>query len=99
MKQLTLRVDDRLADSLKRAAAVRSESVNTYAQAVLKAAVDPAFAGDEAAQLRERLERAGLLAITRQVAHSAPDKVALRQARRRAGRGRSLASLVIEDRA
>jgi hypothetical protein len=98
MRQVTLRVDDRLADFLKQAAAARSESVNTYAQAVLTAAVDPEFAGDEAAQLRERLDRAGLLAIPSQVSHSAPDKAALARARRRAGQGRALSSLVIEDR-
>jgi plasmid stability protein len=98
MKQLTLRVDDRLAESLKQAAAARSESVNTYAQAVLTAAVDPEFAGDETAQLRERLSRAGLLAVVSQTSHPAPDRGALARARRHAGRGRSLSSLVVEDR-
>jgi hypothetical protein len=98
MKQVTLRVEDRLATSLKQAAAARSESVNAYAQAVLSAAVDPEFAGDEVTQLRERLDRAGLLAIPAQVPHSAPNRAALGRARRNAGRGRSLSSLVIEDR-
>jgi len=98
MKQLTLRIDDRLVDFLKQAAASRSESVNAYAQAVLAAAVDPGYAGDEAAQLRERLDRAGLLAVTPPVSHPAPDETALERARRRAGRGRSLSSLVVEDR-
>ncbi len=98
MRQLTLRVDDRLADFLKQAAAARSESVNTYAQTVLGAAVDPEFAKGEAAQLRERLSRAGLLASVSQAAHPAPDRAALARARRHAGRGRSLSSLVLEDR-
>ncbi|HEY3827869.1 MAG TPA: hypothetical protein VGL57_01610 [Solirubrobacteraceae bacterium] len=98
MKQLTLRVDDRLADFLKQAAAARSESVNTYAQAVLSAAVDPELAGDHAAQLRERLSRAGLLAVVPHAPHPAPDEAALTRARKRAGRGRSLASIVAEDR-
>jgi hypothetical protein len=98
MKQLTLRVDDRLADFLKQAAAARSESVNTYAQAVLSAAVDPDLAGDHAAQLRERLSRAGLLAVVPRAAHPAPDEAALARARKRAGRARSLASTVAEDR-
>jgi hypothetical protein len=98
MKQVTLRIDDRLADFLKQAAAARSQSVNTYAQAVLSSAVDPDFAGDEAAQLRERLGRAGLLSAPPHTLQSAPDHDALAQARRRAGRGRSLSSLVAEDR-
>jgi uncharacterized protein (DUF1778 family) len=98
MKQVTLRVDDRLADFLKQAAAARNESVNTYAQAVLSAAVDPDLAGDEATRLRERLGRAGLLASTSQASHPPPDRAALARARREAGRGTSLASLVVEDR-
>jgi hypothetical protein len=98
MRQVTLRLDDRLAGFLKQAAAAREESVNSYAQAVLAAAVDPALAGDEAAQLRERLSRAGLLAVPAPAPHPAPTKAALARARREAGRGRSLASLVVEDR-
>jgi hypothetical protein len=98
MKQLTLRVDDRLADFLKQAAAARSESVNTYAQAVLSAAVDPELAGDHTAQLRERLSRAGLLAVAPPAPHPAPDEAALARARQRAGGGRSLASILAENR-
>jgi uncharacterized protein (DUF1778 family) len=98
MKQLTLRVDDRLADFLKQAAATRSESVNAYAHSVLSAAVDPELAGDEAAQMRERLSRAGLLAVVPCASHPAPAGAALARARKRAGRGQSLSSLVAEDR-
>jgi hypothetical protein len=98
MRQVTLRLDDRLATFLKQAAAARNESVNAYAQTVLSTAVDPEFAGDEAAQLRERLSRAGLLAVPTPVSYPAPDEKALAGARKRAGRGRSLSSIVIEDR-
>jgi hypothetical protein len=98
MKQVTLRVDDRLADFLKQAAAARNESVNAYAHAVLSAAVDPELAGDETAQLRERLNRAGLLAIVTPAPHPHPTGAALARARKRAGRGHTLSSLVIEDR-
>jgi uncharacterized protein (DUF1778 family) len=98
VKQLTLRVEERLAAFLKQAAAVRGESVNAYAQAVLSAAVDPELAGDEVAQLRERLGRAGLLALVQQAPHPGPPDAALARARKRAGRGRSLSSLVLEDR-
>jgi hypothetical protein len=98
MKQVTLRLDDRLAAFLKQAAAARSESVNTYVQTVLSAAVDPTYAGDEAAQMIERLRRAGLLAAVMQTPDPAPDAAALAAARKRAGRGQPLSSLVAEDR-
>ncbi len=98
MKQVTLRIDERLASFLKQAAAARNESVNAYAQTVLTAAVDPEFAGDEAAQLRERLGRAGLLAVPTPLSHPAPDPAAVARAGRRAARGRSLASLIVEER-
>jgi hypothetical protein len=98
MRQLTLRVDDRLADFLKQAAVARRESVNTYAQSVLAAAVDPEYAAGEAEQLRERLSRAGLLAVTPPCAQPAPDEAILAGARRRAGRGAPLTALVAEDR-
>jgi hypothetical protein len=98
LKQLTLRVDERLAAFIKQAAAARNESVNAYAHSVLSAAVDPEFAGDESAQLRERLSRAGLLAVAPHAPHPAPADAALARARKRAGRGRSLSSLVVDDR-
>jgi plasmid stability protein len=99
MKQVTLRLDDRLASFLKQTAATRGESVNTYAQAVLNAAVDPEFAGNETAQLRARLDRAGLLTAVPRASHPVPDEAARVRARQRAGRGRSLAAIVAEDRA
>nr|MBA2580681.1 transcriptional regulator [Thermoleophilaceae bacterium] len=64
MRQLTLRVDDALAERLKDAASERRQSVNTFAQSVLSAAVDPQFADGESARVRERLARAGILAAT-----------------------------------
>jgi hypothetical protein len=98
MRQVTLRIEDRLADFLKQAAAARSESVNSYAQAVLTAAVDPEYAGDETAQLRERLARAGLLATPTPVSYPHPDPAAVAAAGKRAARGRTLSSIIIEDR-
>lgn len=97
MRQLTLRVEDRLADQLKRAAAARAQSVNAYAQTVLAAAVDPDLAGDEADRLRERLARAGLLAepVART---SRPPADELEAARAAAGSGTPLSALVSEGR-
>lgn len=97
MGQLTLRIDDELAQRLKAVAAESGRSVNAYAGAVLRAAVDPDLAGDEAQRLRERLARAGLLAATG-AAHPGPEPKALAAARRRAGRGRALSDLVSEGR-
>jgi len=97
MHQLTLRLPDEIAHRLKQAAGEAERSVNSYATAVLSAAVDPELAGDESARLRERLARAGLLAPTgpRQ---ERPDPTQLRRARRQAGKGRPLSEIVSEDR-
>jgi HicB family len=98
MRQLTLRIPDSLAERLKEAALEQQRSVNSYANAVLEAAVDPELAGDEAARIRERLARAGLLAAAPRPASDRPDDGTLRRARRRAGQGRQLSDLVSEDR-
>jgi predicted transcriptional regulator len=98
MRQLTLRIPDRLAERLKQAALEQHRSVNSYATAVLEAAVDPELAGDEAARIRERLARAGVLAASARPAPARPDDRAVRSARRRAGKGRPLSDLVSEDR-
>ena len=98
MKQVTLRMDERLADFLKQAAAARSESVNSYAHTVLSAAVDPEYAGDEADQLRERLARAGLLETPEPVPYLHPDPAAVAAAGKRAARGRTLSSIIVEER-
>jgi plasmid stability protein len=98
MQQVTLRMDERLANFLKQAAAARSESVNSYARTVLSAAVDPEYAGDEAEQLRERLARAGLLATPKRGTSPRPDPAAVAAAGKRAARGRTLSSIIVEDR-
>jgi hypothetical protein len=98
MRQVTLRIPERLAERLKQAAAERELSVNGYANAVLAAAVDPELAGDEAARVRERLARAGVLAAAPTPAGLRPEDKALKSARRRAGKGRALSDLVSEAR-
>lgn len=97
--QLTLRMDEALADRLKHAAAARGQSVNAFAGAVLGAAVDPDLAGDEIDRLRERLGQAGLLAVYEDKPSSEPpSEQALEAARRQAGSGRPLADILLEDR-
>lgn len=98
MHQLTLRISDDLADRLKHAAAGRGDSVNAYATSVLGAAVDPELAGDEIERVRERLGRAGLLALRTPSRRGRPDASELAEARQRAGRGQPLSDLVSEGR-
>lgn len=99
MPQLTLRIDDRLADDLKTHAAKVGRSVNSWASQVLQAAVDPDLAGSDAERTRERLARAGLLVIPPpRPGLRRPDAKRVAHARRAAGRGTSLSDLVIEDR-
>lgn len=98
VRQVTLRLPDELVERLKEAARAQERSVNGYATAVLAAAVDPELAGDEAARVRERLARAGLLAPTSATARRPPSKAAVARARKRAGKGRALADLVSEGR-
>jgi hypothetical protein len=98
MTQLTLRVPELVVPDLKRAAAASGKSLNAWATAVLTAAVDPELAGNEAARVRERLSRAGLLMDVPRAGRSRPAADAVARARAAAGRGRSLAQLVGEGR-
>lgn len=98
MKQVTLRLPEELDEALKKGAASRGESVNAYATSVLSAAVDPDLAGDEAARLRARLARAGLLDEGRSEPRKRPPAAPAREARARAGGGRQLSDLVREGR-
>ncbi|MGI8726238.1 MAG: transcriptional regulator [Solirubrobacterales bacterium] len=100
MHQVTLRIPDELSGELKRKAEERGESVNAYATFILTAATDPDLEGDEAAKLRARLDRAGLLAepLGPEKARARPSKARVAAARARAGRGRRLSDLVSEGR-
>lgn len=100
MHQVTLRIPEELSGELKRKSRERGESVNAYATFVLTAATDPDLEGDEAAQLRARLDRAGLLAepLGPEKARARPSEARFAAARARAGGGRPLSELVSEDR-
>lgn len=93
MGQMTLRASDDLIGRVKAAAARRGRSMNDYVTAVLDAATDPGLAGDEAARVRERLDRAGLLAPPGPP-RARPSAEAVAGARTAAGRGTPLAGLV-----
>jgi hypothetical protein len=97
MAQVTWRAPDELVDRVKRAAAEHGRSVNDYVTTVLDAATDPALAGDEAAVLRERLRRAGLLAPSH-APRQRPPASQVAKARARAGRGTSLSEIVSRQR-
>jgi hypothetical protein len=97
MRQVTLRLDDALADRLRAVAGERGTSVNALASLVLRAAVDPEAAGSEIERVRERLARAGLLAQP-EPAQVSPSHRAVARARARAGRGTRLSDLISEDR-
>ena len=96
--QLTLRISERVAIQVKKAAGERGQSVNRWISDVLSAAVDPDFAGDEAERVRERLARAGLLMPTSEPRSKRPSRRRVAKARDAAGRGTSLSDLVGENR-
>lgn len=95
MTQLTLRLDESLAEQVKEHAARAGRSTNGWVVAVLAAAVDPDLAGSETERTRERLARAGLLE-TPERTHVArpPEPERLEAARRAAGSGTPLSELV-----
>ncbi len=98
MKQISLRLPDQLADSLKREAADRGTSVNSFAATALQVAVDPEFSGDEAERLRGRLRRAGLLWTPDGAAPAPPTREEVERARAAAAGGTPLSQLVSEGR-
>ncbi|MDZ4826812.1 MAG: transcriptional regulator [Actinomycetota bacterium] len=97
MAQMTWRPDPDLLDRVRRAAVQRGWSMNEYVSAVLNAATDPSLAGDDAAQLRERLARVGLL-VTPTNPRRRPDPKAVTRARRRAAVGAPLTEYVADGR-
>lgn len=98
MAQLTLRVDDELADDLRNLAARRGESINAMATKMLRALTDPNAAGSDLEQMRERLARAGLLADPPSEPAPRPDPELVAAARREAAKGTMLSEIVVEDR-
>ena len=98
MAQLTLRLDDELARDLKEQASASGRSLNSWVTSVLRAAVDPDLAEDDAERIRARLARAGLLAEPKPRKVTRPDPARVAQAREAAGRGTPLSQLLSEGR-
>jgi hypothetical protein len=71
--------------------------MNEYLTQVLDAATNPDLAGDEAARVRERLERAGLL-LQPHSPRVRPDPEEVARARAAAGSGTPLSELIAESR-
>jgi hypothetical protein len=99
MAQVSWRAADDLVEQVRSAARTEGRSLNDYVTHVLRAAVDPSYAGDEVTQVRERLARAGLLANpTGRGTRTRPDPARLAAARAAAGRGTPLGELIGEGR-
>ncbi len=95
MQQFSVRLTDERGAAIRRLAAARGRSINQTFEDLVAAATDPAHAGDDLAALRERLDRAGLLADLGELpAVQAPSADDLARARAAAGRGTPLSDLV-----
>ena len=98
MAQLTIRVPDELVARVRSAASRNATSLNAYVAWVLDAATDPELADNEAARLRERLRRAGVLVEALPGDHVPPPADRVAAARAAAGRGTPLSDLVAQGR-
>jgi hypothetical protein len=97
MAQMTWRLDDVLLERVRHEAQRQGRSMNEYVTAVLDAATNPDLAGDDAARLRERIERAGL-AVAGDAPRRRPDPTQVTRARSAAGAGKPLSDLVSQGR-
>ncbi|MTD55050.1 toxin-antitoxin system HicB family antitoxin [Amycolatopsis pithecellobii] len=97
MSQVTWRAGEELVRRVQLAAKQQGKSMNEYVTQVLDAATNPDLAGDEAAKVRERLQRAGLL-WQGGSPRARPDPEAVAAARAAAGQGVPVSSLVAEER-
>jgi len=96
--QLTIRLDDELAEVVRRVAADEGESMNGWVVKVIRLATDPDHEPTGIERTRERLRRAGLLAEPVPYTGPPPDPEMLAEARRQAGRGTLLSELIRQDR-
>lgn len=90
---MTWRTTEEHLERVRRQAAARDRSLNGWVTLVLDAATDSDLAGSEAARVRERLDRAGLLAPGG-AERGWPSEARVRRARAATGRGTPLSDLV-----
>lgn len=95
---MTWRTSEELLERVRRQAQEHGRSLNEWVTAVMSAASDPSSAGDEAAQLRERLARAGALEDTPEPPVPRPPRARVAAARAAAGRGTALSDIVTANR-
>jgi predicted transcriptional regulator len=99
MQQFSVRLSDEGAAAVRRLASARGRSINQTFEDLVVAATDPAHAGDELAELRERLARADLTFDVSTIPDAqVPSDDELERARAAAGRGTPLADLISEGR-
>lgn len=98
MKQLTVRTPDALLERVRSAAQERDLSINEYVSRVLDAATNPDLATTDAERLRQRLSAAGLLVTRHAPAPQRPPESVVAAARRAAGHGTPLSTLVSKGR-
>ncbi|CAN5291045.1 hypothetical protein BH20ACT3_BH20ACT3_06170 [soil metagenome] len=98
MTQVTWRATEELVERVRAVAAQDGRSLNDFLTRLARAATDPELAGADAARLRERLARAGLLVTPDGPPRPPPDPDVVAAARRRAGSGTPAADLVAEGR-
>ncbi len=91
---MTWRTSDELLERVRRQARTHGRSLNEWVTTVQSAASDPAYAGDEAQELRERLARAGVLDDPAPASRARPAPARLAKSRAAAGRGTPLSGIV-----
>src|SRR5215470_3810503 len=97
MTQVTWGAPGKLVKRVQEVAAREGRSMNEFLTLVLDAATNSDLAGSDAERVRERLARAGLLAVPG-IPRSRPAPDELAQTREAAGRGTPLSDIVSRDR-
>lgn len=98
MAQITVRLDDELADTAKQVAAEEGLSLNGWMVMVVRLATDPDYAPTGIERTRERLRRAGILAEWPRSTKTRPSEEALARAGAAGGRGTPSEVLIRQDR-
>ena len=98
MAQMTWRMSDEVLERVRHQARAHGRSLNDWVSTVMDAVSDPAAAGTEAARLRERLARAGILSTSTLGPQVRPDPDRVVEARAAAGHGTPLSDLVADGR-